>query len=143
MGFEAVGSLRTSSNGPCSPCETVLGWPCPPVSSLLLLLAPEMLGRFTLWKQSCPPRSSPTACGRTCHPTMCSDPLTHGHQNARGGSSQPHWAVTRLDHPVGSVPFQRCPQHQRGLPEERGGWEAGLAGESSASPGCPMAQRRP
>lgn len=76
----------------------------------------------------------------TSHPTMCSDPLTHVHQNASGGSSGASSCCDEVGSSVGSVPLQRHPQHQRDGSQRRGvdGWKAGLAGESSASPGSPM-----
>lgn len=158
VGFEVVGSLRTSLNGLCSssalahlpppdspPCETALGWPRHPVSSLLLLLARGMPAWFTFWRQSCPTRSSPTACGGTSHPTVCSDPLTHAHQNASAWASSGASSCCDKDGSSrGQCPPPECPRPQRGGSQRRGhGREAGLAGESSASPGSPVGQRKP
>lgn len=142
MGFEAVGSLRTSSNGLCSssalahlppldsaPCETALGWPHHPVSSLLLLPARGMPAWFTLWKQSCPTRSSPTACGGTSHPTVCSDLLTHAHRNASAwASSGASSCCDKVGSSRGQCPPPEMPTTAAGwLPEERG-WVGGRAG---------------
>lgn len=118
-----------------------------PVSQLLdgpiipaLLLACGMLAQFTLWKQSCPMRSSPMACGGTSHPTMCSDSLTHVCQNASGGFSGASSCCDEVGSSCGQCPPPEMPTTPWGGSQRRGvdGWKAGLAGESSASPGSPM-----
>lgn len=100
---------------------------------LLLLLACGMLAGFTLWKQSCPTRSSPTACGGTSHPTVCSDPLTHAHQIASGGSSGTSSCCDEVRSSRGQCPPSRDAHDS--IPEERG-WVAPRGEGEGGRRGC-------
>lgn len=138
-GFAAVGFLRTSSNA--SGSSSVLA-PLPAAVSPWMSLCPPCCCSWPVGCQggSCSPtRSCPTAFeghpSPPCAQTLC---LMHT-RTALGAPLEAHPAhpVTRLGHPVGSVPLQRC-HHTRGV-APRG---EGLAGDSSASPGSPMGQSR-